>query len=266
MARSRNIKPGLFKNADLAECSIWARYVFCGLWTLADREGRLEDRPKQIKGELLPYDGQDVEPLLAELHQRKFLVRYQNSDGSFIQISKFLKHQSPHYSEKVSVIKPQSLPETSIHGATENPGTLPEHSGKDGPIKRGSQPPDSLIPSSLIPDTREKAMSGKAPDPPQLEKQKSNGAYTPDAEKVLNYLNHATGRTYRFRNPNGKLTPNADVIVARLGEGYTTEQLKEVVLLKSEKWKGDEKMAEYLRPSTLFGKQKFAQYVGELGA
>ena len=155
MARARNIKPGLYKNEDLAECSIWARYLFPGLWTLADREGRLEDRPKRIKGELLPFDAQDVEPLLHELSSQKFIVRYQIDGVSYIQISKFKEHQSPHYSEKKSVIKPPILPENCSHIDELN-------SGKTVPIKGGSQPPDSLIPDSLIPDSLEKPLSANA--------------------------------------------------------------------------------------------------------
>ena len=46
MARARNIKPGFFRNADLVEMPIEARLLFIGLWTLADRSGRLEDRPR----------------------------------------------------------------------------------------------------------------------------------------------------------------------------------------------------------------------------
>ena len=113
----------------------------------------------------------------------------------------------------------------------------------------------------------EQPMSGR-PDAalPAKPKPNGNGAHLAEGERVLDYLNRTTGRDFRFRSPNGKLTPNADVIVARLGEGYTGEQLCEIVLLKSAKWKGDEKMAEFLRPATLFGKQKFAQYLGELGA
>ena len=49
MARARNIKPGFFKNEFLAEMPCEVRLLFIGLWTLADREGRLEDRPKRIK-------------------------------------------------------------------------------------------------------------------------------------------------------------------------------------------------------------------------
>ena len=41
MARARNIKPGFFRNADLAELTFEARLLFIGLWTLADSEGRL---------------------------------------------------------------------------------------------------------------------------------------------------------------------------------------------------------------------------------
>jgi len=153
MARARNIKPGFYKNEDLAECSIWARFIFPGLWMLADREGRLEDRPKRIKGELLPFDSQDVDPLLNELQALGFLVRYRSEDGAFIQISKFSTHQNPHYSEKASVIKPPELPESTPHQGGNKPGTLRENSEKTPPIKRGSQPPDSLIPDSLIPDS-----------------------------------------------------------------------------------------------------------------
>jgi hypothetical protein len=171
VARSRNIKPGFYKNEDLAECSIWARYIFPGLWMLADREGRLEDRPKKIKGELLPFDGQDIEPLLAELAGKMdaqgvpFIVRYQNSAGRFIQISKFSTHQTPHYTEKASVIKPpdsgkysaikpQRLRESDGDEGGNTPGALQEYSENPQAIKGGAKPPDSLIPDSLIPDSR----------------------------------------------------------------------------------------------------------------
>lgn len=151
MGRARNIKPGFFKNEDLGECSPWARLCFAGLWTLADREGRLEDRPKRIKGELFPFDSIEVEPLLLELERFKFIVRYESEGMKAIQIMEFAKHQTPHYTEKGSVIKPPELLESDMHDECSNP----ENSGElrnQVPIKGGSQPPDSLIPDSLIPD------------------------------------------------------------------------------------------------------------------
>lgn len=151
MARARNIKPGFYKNEDLAECSVWARLIFPGLWMLADREGRLEDRPKRIKGELLPYDSQEIDPLLRELEARGFIVRYKNSDGSFIQITKFAEHQTPHYTEKPSAIKPPGLQESAGHDEPDKPSALPETSGRPPPLRGGQNPlnPDSLNPDSL---------------------------------------------------------------------------------------------------------------------
>ena len=153
MARARNIKPGFFKNEELAECTPWARLCFAGLWTLADREGRLEDRPKRIKGELFAFDTVEVEPLLAELAVHGFILRYQTDDIAAIQIVEFNKHQTPHYSEKSSVIKAPPFPEHSGSLSRIKPGPLPEGSEKVHRIKRGSQPPDSLNPDSLNPDS-----------------------------------------------------------------------------------------------------------------
>lgn len=104
MAHARNIKPGLYKNEDLAECSIWARHLFALLPMVADREGRLEDRPKRLKGELFAYDNVDVDPLLDELQAYGFIDRYSVNGRRYIQIVKFLEHQRPHGTEKDSVI------------------------------------------------------------------------------------------------------------------------------------------------------------------
>ncbi len=106
MARARNIKPGFFKNEVLAEMPMEARMLFIGLWTLADREGRLEDRPKRIKMELFPYDSFDVDPMLSRLQADGFLTRYDVGGVRFIQIENFVKHQDPHYKEKASEIPP----------------------------------------------------------------------------------------------------------------------------------------------------------------
>lgn len=106
MARARNIKPGFYKNEDLAECSLAARLLAPGLWMLADKEGRLEDRPKRIKGEIFPYDNIEVETLLEELARVKHITRYNHGEQRFIQINKFTEHQRPHNNETKSVIPP----------------------------------------------------------------------------------------------------------------------------------------------------------------
>lgn len=104
MARARNIKPGFFTNDVLAECSALARILFQGLWCHADREGRLEDRPRKLKAEILPYDECNTEELLCQLESRGFIVRYSHGAERFIQVVNFCKHQNPHVKEQESTI------------------------------------------------------------------------------------------------------------------------------------------------------------------
>lgn len=104
MPRSRNIKPSFFTNDKLAECDPLARIMFIGLWTLADREGRLEDRPKKIKAETLPYDNCDPDRLLDQLYKHGFIIRYISDNNQYIQVVNFTKHQNCHIKETASTI------------------------------------------------------------------------------------------------------------------------------------------------------------------
>lgn len=104
MARIRSLKIGFFHNEELCDLSPWHRLLFEGLWILADREGRLEDRPRRIKAELFPYDEIDVEILLTDLARRGFLLRYDADGVPAIAIVNFLKHQRPNSKEAASDI------------------------------------------------------------------------------------------------------------------------------------------------------------------
>ncbi len=99
MARARNIKPGFFVNEDIAECEPMARLLFISLWMLADREGRLENRPKKIKMQSFPYDDCNIDDLLAQLSKKSFIFIYTAGNSSIIQINNWSKHQNPHHKE-----------------------------------------------------------------------------------------------------------------------------------------------------------------------
>lgn len=112
MARSRTIKPGFFTNDLLAELEPLVRLLFAGIWTLADREGRLLDRPRKIKAETLPYDDIDTEAALQQLGARDFLQRYEVDGVRYIQVTNWLTHQHPHPKEEPS--KLPAPPEHSV--------------------------------------------------------------------------------------------------------------------------------------------------------
>jgi hypothetical protein len=107
MARARNIKPGTMDNEMLAALPALHRLLWIYMWMLADREGRLEDRPARIKVKALPYDeAADVDAMLTDLHDSGFIARYCVDGRHYIQIINFGRHQKPHANEVDSVIPP----------------------------------------------------------------------------------------------------------------------------------------------------------------
>ena len=176
MARARNIKPGFYTNEDLVECSLAARLLYPGLWMLADREGRLEDRPKKIKMSIFPADNLDIESLLSELEQYGFIKRYSSDNKKVISIPNFNDHQSPHGREQDSVLPDEyglykvhernkngiitgkhslvkSLVVNDSNAETMQKHGLPDASTRQTPDKHHASPPDSLNPSSLNPSS-----------------------------------------------------------------------------------------------------------------
>jgi hypothetical protein len=91
--RIRTIKPEFWTNDELAELAPLTRLLFIGLWNMADRRGRLEDRPKRIKAAILPYDAVDVDEALDSLQDGGFITRYAVGDVQVIQVVNFEKHQ-----------------------------------------------------------------------------------------------------------------------------------------------------------------------------
>lgn len=105
MARIRTIKPDFFLDEGLAEVSHAARLLFIGLWCLADKDGRLEDRPKYIGAQVFPYDKIDIDGLLSKLNG-EWIVRYEVDGKKLIQIINFTKHQRVGNREPESTLPP----------------------------------------------------------------------------------------------------------------------------------------------------------------
>lgn len=148
MARARNLKPGFFTNEELAEVAPLGRILFAGLWTQADRAGRLEDRPRRLKAELLPYDDCDVDALLGALAERGFIVRYAVEGRRLLQIVQFTKHQNPHVREPDSTLPaPGAAAEATVIAPDEHcASTVQEQVGRGH-----STGPARLIPDSPLP-------------------------------------------------------------------------------------------------------------------
>lgn len=78
--------------------------------------------------------------------------------------------------------------------------------------------------------------------------------YSPESRIALHWLNEKSGK--HFRESNSSLAP----INARMKEdGVSIDGVKKMIQRQCVMWRGT-RMQEYLRPETLFGKEKFNSY------
>jgi hypothetical protein len=167
VSRARNIKPGFFKNEDLADLDCHTRLLFIGLWTIADRAGRFENRPRKIKAEIFPYEQVNVESCMDQLCAKQFLTMYEVDGGQFVEIANWLRHQTPHHKEVDSVIPAPPQIKRQKKQQLAHAQSMDEPSMECScAIENASCPTDSgfLIPDSglLIPDSRASAKHERA--------------------------------------------------------------------------------------------------------
>lgn len=76
-------------------------------------------------------------------------------------------------------------------------------------------------------------------------------------KEIVDYLNKKTGNKYRSSGSKTK-----SLIKARFNEGFSLDDFKAVIDVKSSQWLNDQKMNKFLRPETLFS-NKFEGYLNE---
>ncbi|EPJ1886031.1 conserved phage C-terminal domain-containing protein [Enterobacter asburiae] len=107
----------------------------------------------------------------------------------------------------------------------------------------------------LTENTTENTTDIKKPICPVASQPDGDVLITDQAKQVLNHLNQVTSSRYQVS------TTSLQNIRARIGEGYTVEELSLVVDYCNAKWSEDLTMSAYLRPQTLFQPTKFPGYL-----
>lgn len=142
-------------------------------------------------------------------------------------------------------------------GIAENISAGRSAAGKAGALVRWGKP-EQMANAMPEPLANAEQTIGQVDAQPQPQPQIKNMSDKSDALQILDHLNQQTGRSYR------PVKSNLNLISARLKEGATPNECRAVIDAKVCAWATDPKMAPYLRPATLFGAEKFSQYVGEL--
>lgn len=76
-------------------------------------------------------------------------------------------------------------------------------------------------------------------------------------DEIVDYLNKVSGKQFRKTTKNTR-----SKVRARMAEGFSVDDFKSVIDVKSKQWLNDGQMEKYLRPETLFG-NRFESYLNE---
>jgi len=98
--RARTIKIAFWRSESIACLSDAAKLLYVGLWGLADREGKLKDKPITIGFEVRPWDPMAVPALLEELFAAHLVIRYTAGGEGYLWVPSLPKHQKFHPKEK----------------------------------------------------------------------------------------------------------------------------------------------------------------------
>lgn len=213
--RIRAIKPDFFIDEDLAELDGDKKLFFIGLWCLADREGRLRFKPKEVEARLFPHKHQkpEIEAWATEMSP-KFLTLYEIEGKQYLQINNFHRHQRPHWSEP-----PSEIPPPNSAGVTQGGGDINRGGYRKGKERKGKE---------LICDEKSSPLSTNVDNPVDNPVDNSKGKRKPlkrqKAEKPRELwkpmIDHIWEYYKQKKGFSPPVTPKDRGILTRLYDGY----------------------------------------------
>lgn len=232
--RNRTIDPEFFQDEILANLSPHARLLFISFWMLADREGRLENKPAVIKGMVFPFEPKvNIVKLTDELAKHGFIAKYGPTGEEFVVVLQFLAYQKVHPNEAKSVIPPP--PEDVIKCNVIKCNVITKSYGPLEPVGRGR---------------------GKGKDKEE-EEGRDTSPYETEIVEIVDDLNSLIGANYKSATKSIRTD-----ITARIRDGYTVDNFKHVHRVKWAEWHGTDQ-EQYVRPKTLYNATNFPNYVNQ---
>ncbi len=194
-----------------------------------------------------------VRTALAQLEKGGWLARKQRRQGNRnasnvyqLNVAKLQAAAFSHLSDSDPSKSDPSKSDASKSDPSKSEASENSTGGGFDPSESGGDP---SVNSTTDPQVKPKPLCPVAGQPDR------EVLITDQAKQVLTHLNQKTGSRYQV------CKSSLENIRARLGEGFTRDELVLVVDYSTAKWAEDLKMAEYLRPSTLFQPSKFPAYL-----
>ena len=150
------------------------------------------------------------------------------------------------------------VPESGT-GRTENRyGGIPESGTNNNIYNTNNNLDNNKYILSGTPD----GASGSAPEnipEKSCKPKKTKGKTHPEeVRQIIDHFNHVCGTDYKYQS---KAT--ADMINARLNDGFTVKDFYKVIDTKYAEWVNDPDMCKYIRPQTLFRPSHFENYLNQ---
>lgn len=194
-----------------------------------------------------------IRTAIANLEKDGWLIRKQrrqgNRNASNVYHLNVAKLRAAAFSHLPDSDASESDPSKSDASDSDASKSDPSKSGKMGGFDPSESGGDPSVKSKQDPQVKPKPFCQVAGQPDR------DVMITDQAKQVLTHLNQKTGSRYQV------CKSSLENIRARLGEGFSLDELVLVVDYSTAKWSEDLKMAEYLRPTTLFQPTKFPAYL-----
>lgn len=127
---------------------------------------------------------------------------------------------------------------------------------------------DYPIPENTTEDTTEvnKYILSGTPDStppdasvqPKKTKKSKPKSHPEEVKQIVEYFNRVCDTNYKYQSKS-----TADIINARLNDGFTVEDFYKVIDTKHAEWANDPDMCKYIRPQTLFRPSHFENYLNQ---
>lgn len=222
VSEGRMLRKDICKSKRFASLSLESQLLFCLLIPNLNAHGKMNGNIFYIKGEVVP---------LLDQYGTNTIARCLEEISSKTNL-KWYEHDGLFYIQSINWEEHQSLRKDKL-----GIDRLPDYSG-NSPV---------LVPSEVkvegeVKEEGKDILSGK-PDPIPF-------------QKILDSLNDILKSHFKLTDKFSRL------VKARWSEGFREDDFVAVVKAKANQWRGDPKMAQYLRPETLFG-TKFDGYLNE---
>lgn len=279
--RIRSIKPEILDDEKAAQLSDIAWRLWVSSWLLADDHGRFRASPMFLHAQAFwgrPRTVTEVEGAIGELHDSGLIQVYVVNAQVYAAIPNWSRHQridnaaKPRCPEPTPAAILREAPRTSavrrlttdLRSPISDPEEDPEGDARGGFVSPGKPVTSVISDFEFAEGTKpvhtppEQPKRGRKPKPKASDPTPDE---TPAVERVLAKLSDRAKRTYRPTT-----TAWAKLVVRLLRDGYTETQMRTVIWHQANEWESDPRMQKFLRPSTLFGPEKFPEYLAEAEA